>query len=128
MKRTIAPSIVLALLSTLLGPAAGLAETKTLKGTWAGTWHESDGVGPIVLHLTQAGENVRGSYDADGGPAGVLTGVRVYGTLKGDRLELRSTSSPRAFEGTVQGNTITGIYYGQRATKRFEVKKAGQQE
>ena len=128
MNRAVTGSIAVALLLTLLGPAVGAAQTETLNGTWTGTWYAPEGVGPIVLHLTQAGENVRGSYDAGGGPAGPLKGVRVYGTLKGDQLVLGSPSSPRAFEGTVKGSTITGIYWATRSTKRFEVKRSGQQD
>ncbi|MBI2160425.1 MAG: hypothetical protein HYW08_12335 [candidate division NC10 bacterium] len=109
----------------LLAPATAWTQAPTLDGTWTGTWRTGSGQsGSLVFRLTQAGEAVSGTYDAEGGPAGSLRGVRVRGTLKGERLELTTRDAKRAFEGRLQGDTISGTYWGTRSVKSFYATKA----
>lgn len=99
----------------LVAPAPAWTQTPALDGTWTGTWRTSSGQsGSLVFRLTQAGEAVSGTYDADGGPAGALRGVGVRGTLKGEHLELTTRDSKRAFEGKLQGDTM----YATKTTAR----------
>ncbi len=115
---------VLVLAVMLFAPATAWAQTPTLDGTWTGAWRTSSGQsGSLVFRLTQAGETVLGTYDADGGPAGSLRGVWVRGTLKGEHLELTTRDAKRAFEGKLQGDTMSGTYWGTRSVKSFYATK-----
>ena len=117
---------VLVLAVMLFAPATAWTQTPTptLDGTWTGTWRTGSGQsGGLVFRLTQTGEAVSGTYDADGGPAGSLRGVSVRGTLKGERRDLATRDSRRAFEGRVQGDTMSGTYWGTRSVKSFYATK-----
>lgn len=111
-------------MAMLLAPATAWTQAPTLEGTWTGTWRTSSGQsGSLVFRLTQAGEAVSGTYDADGGPAGGLRGVGVRGTLKGEQLELMTRDAKRAFDGRLHGDTMSGTYWGTRAVKSFYATK-----
>ena len=115
---------ILLLAAILFGPAVAWTQAPTLDGTWTGTWRTGSGQsGSLVFRLTQAGETVSGTYDADGGPAGSLRGMWVRGTLKGEHLELMTRDSKRAFDGRVRGDTISGTYWGTRSAKSFYATK-----
>lgn len=108
----------------LFAPATAWTQAPALDGTWTGTWRTGTGQsGSLVFRLTQAGETVSGTYDADGGPAGALRGVWVHGTLKGEHLELTTRDARRAFEGRLHGDTISGTYWGTRSVKSFYATK-----
>ena len=115
------------LIAIAFGPLIASAQSDTISGTWSGGWHEGGTGGPLVLRLTQSGENVHGDYDSGGGGSkGDIKGLRLFGTLKGDRLVLKTRDDQRGFEGTVKGNTITGRYSGKFAAKAFSVKRTEQ--
>ena len=117
--------LTLMIILTLAQPIA-LGQQDGLNGSWSGTWRTARSRGPLALHLTQDGEAVRGTYDTSGGPAGVLKGIRVTGTVKNSLLVLKTVSDPKiAFEGTVKGKTITGTFWARQHTKSFEVTSTG---
>ena len=108
----------------LVAPATAWTQAPALDGTWTGAWRTSSGQrGSLVFRLTQAGEAVSGTHDADGGPAGSLRGVWVRGTLKGEHLELVTRDAKRAFEGRLRGDTMSGTYWGTRSVKSFYATK-----
>jgi hypothetical protein len=113
----------LALAASVLAGPDTMAQTPTVDGIWEGSWFVRGYSGPLVLKLRQDGERVVGTYDASGGPAGSLHDIRVTGTLTGARLYLEMSSAQRAFAGEVQGNVITGTYWGKRSTKAFTVQR-----
>ena len=112
------------LIALACSPTFGWGESGGLSGTWSGAWQEGGMSGSLVFRFTQEGESVRGTYDSGGGGRrGSLRGVRVYGTLKGDHLILKTYDDQRGFDGKVNGNTISGTYWGKFATKGFDVKR-----
>lgn len=108
----------------LFVPATAWTQAPALDGTWVGTWQTRAGqTGQLVLQLTQVGERVSGTYDADKAPSGTVRGVRVQGTRDGDQLHLMTRDSSPLLDGKLEGNTLTGTFFGRKAIKSFSVTR-----
>jgi len=78
------------------------------------------------LFIEQDGTRIQGSHNSD------LSVRELYGTIEGDEVKLRSTSSERGtgdsvnfiFAGKLAGNTLSGaVYMGEYLNAKFTARK-----
>ena len=97
-----------------------------LSGRWDATVEFYSSKSEHVLFFEQNGNQIQGTHKGD------FSTRDMYGTIDGDQLTLRSTTSERGtgdtitfiFSGTVSGDTISGpIRMGEYLTSRFTARK-----
>jgi hypothetical protein len=97
-----------------------------LSGRWDATVEFYSSKSEHVLFIEQNGNQIQGTHKGD------FSARDMYGTIDGDQLTLRSTTSERGtgdtitfiFSGTVSGDTISGpIHMGEYLTSRFTARK-----
>ena len=97
-----------------------------LSGRWDATVEFYSSKSEHVLFFEQNGNQIQGTHKGD------FSTRDMYGTIDGDQLTLRSTTSERGtgdtitfiFSGTVSGDTISGpIHMGEYLTSRFTARK-----
>ena len=106
-------------------PAAP-APAANLSGRWDVNVEFFSSQSQHTLFLEQEGNRIQGSHKGD-------FSVRdVFGTIEGDQVKLRSTTTERGdsvsfiFAGAVSGDTISGpIYLGEYLNAKFTAKRHG---
>jgi D-glucosaminate-6-phosphate ammonia-lyase len=97
-----------------------------LSGRWDATVEFFNSKSDHVLFIEQNGNQIQGTHKGD------FSARDMYGTIDGDQLTLRSTTSERGtgdtitfiFSGTVSGDTISGpIHMGEYLTSRFTARR-----
>jgi D-glucosaminate-6-phosphate ammonia-lyase len=97
-----------------------------LSGRWDATVEFFNSKSEHVLFIEQNGNQIQGTHKGD------FSARDMYGTIDGDQLTLRSTTSERGtgdtitfiFSGTVSGDTISGpIHMGEYLTSRFTARR-----
>jgi hypothetical protein len=97
-----------------------------LSGRWDATIEFYNSKSEHVLFIEQNGNQIQGMHKGD------FSTRDLYGTIDGDHLTLRSTTSERGtgdtitfvFSGTVSGDTISGpIHMGEYLTSKFTARK-----
>jgi D-glucosaminate-6-phosphate ammonia-lyase len=97
-----------------------------LSGRWDVTVEFFNSKSEHVLFIEQNGNQIQGTHKGD------FSARDMYGTIDGDQLTLRSTTSERGtgdtitfiFSGTVSGDAISGpIHMGEYLTSRFTARR-----
>jgi D-glucosaminate-6-phosphate ammonia-lyase len=97
-----------------------------LSGRWDATVEFFNSKSEHVLFIEQNGNQIQGTHKGD------FSARDMYGTIDGDQLTLRSTTSERGtgdtitfiFSGTVSGDAISGpIHMGEYLTSRFTARR-----
>ena len=114
---------LLAAAAALIAVTATAADSN-IAGTWNLTVETQRGTRESILVLTQAGENVSGTYK------GQRSDIPIAGTVKGNavalsfKLDLRGSELEVKYTGTVEGNTMSGtVAMGQMDEGKFTAKK-----
>jgi hypothetical protein len=102
------------------------APATNLSGRWDVNVEFFSSQSQHTLFLEQDGNRIQGSHKGD-------FSVRdVFGTIEGDQVKLRSSTTERGdsvnfiFAGNVSGDTITGpIYMGEYLNAKFTAKRHG---
>ena len=97
-----------------------------LSGRWDATIEFYNSKSEHVLFIEQNGNQIQGTHKGD------FSTRDMYGTVDGDQVTLRSTSSERGtgdsitfiFSGSLSGDTISGpIHMGEYLTSRFTARR-----
>lgn len=116
----------MALLLPAEGQAAGAVGAGAVEGRWAGTMEESTGQRTISVRLRMEGARLAGSLSTKAGGLTMDVPLRDLAYQKGALTFVAVLGgSPRHFNGTVQGESITGTIHpapGKEPIGRFALK------
>ena len=116
--------IICAMFVLGIASVASAEEPQGVAGDWKGTYESRTGNrADFWFTLRQDGEAITGTLTNPQNP--LLTNVAVVGTFRGNTISLQIPSAGGAVEGTVSGDTMTGMWMGTtRDWLRFTVTRA----
>lgn len=106
--------------------AATVAQVSELAGAWAGTWTKQGDALPVIVTIERGASGFSAHFDSDALQVAAMPfaavevkGEHVHLTLKGD-------DSTTEFDGTLNGDALTGTFTDGTVPGSFDLRRAAQ--